>query len=81
MTLWSPGHKQYNAQVVGVPMMVGSKEIEGYIPEYDDTVVTRMLDAGRYRELSSHDGRGKLIEGYIPEYDATTSFLVISLPR
>ena len=46
MTLWSPGRKQYNAQVVGVPMMVGSKEIEGYIPEYDDTVVNRIHRLG-----------------------------------
>ena len=33
--------------VSGVPMMIGSKLIEGYIPEYDATVVTRVLDAGR----------------------------------
>ena len=31
-------------------MMIRCKLIEGYIPEYDATVVTRVLDAGRYRE-------------------------------
>jgi amidase len=32
--------------VAGVPMMNGSSTFEGYIPEIDATVVTRMLDAG-----------------------------------
>ena len=32
--------------VAGVPMMSGSSIMEGYIPEVDATVVTRMLDAG-----------------------------------
>ena len=32
--------------VAGVPMMCGSSILEGYIPEVDATVVTRMLDAG-----------------------------------
>ena len=32
--------------VAGVPMMCGSSILEGYIPEVDATIVTRMLDAG-----------------------------------
>ena len=35
-----------NTCVAGVQMMNGSKLLEGYIPEYDATVVTRTLDAG-----------------------------------
>ena len=32
--------------LVGVPMMNGSATMEGYIPEIDATLVTRILDAG-----------------------------------
>jgi amidase len=32
--------------VAGVPMMNGSSIMEGYVPEIDATIVTRMLDAG-----------------------------------
>ena len=32
--------------VAGVPMMVGSSVLEGYMPEVDATLVTRILDAG-----------------------------------
>ncbi|KAH9513762.1 hypothetical protein Btru_042057 [Bulinus truncatus] len=35
-----------NTAVAGVPMSNGSKLLQGYIPEYDATVVTRILDAG-----------------------------------
>jgi amidase len=35
-----------NVCVAGVPMMNGSAVLEGYIPEVDATVVTRILDAG-----------------------------------
>ncbi|XP_067683834.1 amidase-like [Haliotis asinina] len=35
-----------NIAVAGVPMMDGSKILEGYTPEFDATVVTRILDAG-----------------------------------
>ena len=35
-----------NTCVAGVPMMNGSATLEGYIPEVDATVVTRILDAG-----------------------------------
>ncbi|XP_033113996.1 amidase-like [Anneissia japonica] len=35
-----------NIAVYGVPMMGGSWIIEGYVPEFDATVVTRILDAG-----------------------------------
>ena len=35
-----------NIAVAGIPMMNGSRAIEGFIPRRDATVVTRLLDAG-----------------------------------
>ena len=35
-----------NICVAGVPLMNGSRVLEGYVPEIDATVVTRVLDAG-----------------------------------
>jgi amidase len=35
-----------NVMLAGVPMMNGSRTLEGYVPEIDATVVTRILDAG-----------------------------------
>jgi amidase len=35
-----------NICVAGVPMMNGSRWLEGYVPEVDATVVTRVLDSG-----------------------------------
>src|SRR3954465_5488379 len=35
-----------NICVAGVPMMNGSSLLEGYVPEFDATVVTRILEAG-----------------------------------
>ncbi|RBP80120.1 amidase [Rhodobacter sp. 140A] len=35
-----------NVMLAGVPMMNGSSTLEGYIPNVDATLVTRMLDAG-----------------------------------
>ncbi len=35
-----------NICVAGIPMMNGSRVLEGYVPEVDATVVTRVLDAG-----------------------------------
>ena len=35
-----------NICIAGVPMMNGSRSLEGYIPDNDATVVTRILDAG-----------------------------------
>ncbi len=35
-----------NICVAGVPMMNGASVLEGYVPEFDATVVTRILDAG-----------------------------------
>ena len=32
--------------VAGVPMMNGAAILEGFVPDYDATVVTRLLDAG-----------------------------------
>ncbi|XP_076091284.1 urethanase-like [Mytilus galloprovincialis] len=35
-----------NVAVAGVPMMNGSKILEGYTPEFDATIITRILDEG-----------------------------------
>ena len=35
-----------NICVAGVPMMNGSRLLEGYVPDVDATIVTRVLDAG-----------------------------------
>jgi amidase len=35
-----------NISVAGVPMMNGSRTVEGFVPTYDATVVTRLLEAG-----------------------------------
>jgi amidase len=35
-----------NIAVAGIPMMNGSRLLEGYVPEYDATVVSRVLAAG-----------------------------------
>ena len=35
-----------NIMVAGVPMMNGSSILEGYIPDIDALIVTRILDAG-----------------------------------
>ena len=35
-----------NVCVAGVPMMAGASTLEGYVPDVDATIVTRILDAG-----------------------------------
>lgn len=35
-----------NVMLAGVPMMNGAASLEGYMPDFDATVVTRILDAG-----------------------------------
>lgn len=35
-----------NIMLAGVPMMNGSATLEGFVPDFDATLVTRMLDAG-----------------------------------
>ena len=35
-----------NISVADVPMMSGSRLLEGYVPDHDATVVSRVLDAG-----------------------------------
>jgi hypothetical protein len=35
-----------NVMVAGVPMMNGNAILEGYVPDIDATIITRMLDAG-----------------------------------
>ena len=39
--------------VAGVPMMNGSSLMEGFVPDFDASVVTRILDAG-YLFTQSH---------------------------
>ncbi|SCB55797.1 Amidase [Bradyrhizobium shewense] len=36
-----------NILLAGVPMMNGSATLEGYVPDFDATIVARMLDAGQ----------------------------------
>ena len=43
-----------NIMVAGVPMMNGCSILEGYVPEIDATVVTRLLDAGAEIAGKSH---------------------------
>ncbi|GGC83063.1 amidase [Chelatococcus reniformis] len=35
-----------NIMLAGVPMMNGSSTLDGFVPDFDATIVTRMLDAG-----------------------------------
>src|SRR5207237_1636790 len=35
-----------NVMLAGVPMMNGASTLEGYVPDVDATIVTRILDAG-----------------------------------
>ncbi|XP_078678546.1 amidase-like isoform X2 [Branchiostoma floridae x Branchiostoma belcheri] len=35
-----------NVAVAGVPMIDGSRVLEGYVPEFDATIISRILDAG-----------------------------------
>src|SRR5438093_6004058 len=35
-----------NVMVAGVPMMNGAATLEGYVPDFDATIVMRILDAG-----------------------------------
>ena len=35
-----------NVMVAGVPMMNGASTLEGFVPDVDATIVTRILDAG-----------------------------------
>src|SRR5580692_1649429 len=43
-----------NVCVAGVPMMNGSSTLEGYIPNIDATIVTRLLDAGAVIKGKAH---------------------------
>ncbi len=43
-----------NVCVAGVPMMNGSSTLEGYIPNLDATIVTRLLDAGAVIKGKAH---------------------------
>lgn len=37
-----------NIAVAGVPLMNGCHALEGYVPDFDATVVTRILDQGKF---------------------------------
>jgi amidase len=43
-----------NVCVAGVPMMNGSSTLEGYVPNIDATIITRILDAGATIKGKSH---------------------------
>jgi len=43
-----------NVCVAGVPMMNGSSTLEGYVPDLDATIVTRLLDAGATIKGKAH---------------------------
>ncbi|OKO89238.1 amidase [Bradyrhizobium sp. NAS80.1] len=43
-----------NVMVAGVPMMNGASILEGYVPDIDATLVTRLLDAGARIAGKSH---------------------------
>jgi len=43
-----------NVMLAGVPMMNGSSTLEGYVPDVDAAVVTRLLDAGATIEGKVH---------------------------
>ena len=43
-----------NVCVAGVPMMNGSSTLEGYVPNIDATIVTRLLDAGATIKGKAH---------------------------
>jgi Asp-tRNA(Asn)/Glu-tRNA(Gln) amidotransferase A subunit family amidase len=47
---WRAGRADHrlkdNISLAGVPMMNGASTLEGFVPSYDATVATRLLDAG-----------------------------------
>lgn len=43
-----------NVMLAGVPLMNGSSTLEGYVPDVDATIVTRLLDAGATIVGKSH---------------------------
>jgi amidase len=50
-----------NVCVAGVPMMNGSKILEGFVPDRDATIVTRILDAGRKGGYLNNDEMNKTL--------------------
>ena len=65
-----------NVMLAGVPMMNGSATLEGYVPDIDATVVTRILDEG-----------GEILGKSVCEYfsvsggSATSASSVVESPR
>lgn len=43
-----------NVMVAGLPMMNGSRALEGFVPEVDATIVTRLLEAGAVIRGKAH---------------------------
>ncbi|XP_030829265.1 uncharacterized protein LOC115919478 [Strongylocentrotus purpuratus] len=43
--------------VAGIPMMIGFSGLEGYVPDFDATVVTWVLDEGKLQEVPMMIGR------------------------
>ena len=54
--------------VAGVPMINGGRLLEGYVPDIDATVVSRLLDAGAtiVGKTTVNDGAGDSLEGNSP---------------
>ena len=54
--------------VAGVPMINGGRLLEGYVPDIDATVVSRLLDAGAtiVGKTTVNDGAGESLEGNSP---------------
>ena len=54
--------------VAGIPMINGGRLLEGFVPEIDATVVTRLLDAGAtiLGKTTVNDGAGDSIESNSP---------------
>ena len=42
--------------LAGVPLTFSSHMMDGYVPDFDATVVTRLLDAGRHHRRQAQDG-------------------------
>lgn len=51
--------------VACMPMMNGSHALEGFTPSYDATVVSRVLDAGKYIVMTSCEAWAQVLRGHI----------------
>ena len=47
--------------VAGIPMMIGFSGLEGYVPDFDATVVTWVLDEGKLQGSANDDWKSFVI--------------------